>query len=199
MCFHDNSKTNTITVDDGSHDLAGLVNAIAEQTELQAESSIHLSDTERIDKPKELIEALFGFDQKEAVEIQSFIEHHKHQYFKTSPGQDEVPQAVQDAEWNRLYYNVWFRRLLLEKPLSTKVLSHKMGKDRFISLMPPSTIADRTIGSETNSLVNCMREKHIAAFDEALRNAGTVTQRSWNTQIKKPLTCSRCLSLTKIP
>ena len=38
----DDSKTNAITVDDESKSIADLVNAIAEQTELQAGSSIHL-------------------------------------------------------------------------------------------------------------------------------------------------------------
>ena len=97
--FEKNAKTS----DNESNNPADLVSAIAEHSELQAESSAHPLNTDRSDESKESIEALFGFGPMEVVGIQSFIEHHKQQYFESNPGQDVVPQVAQDDEWNRLY------------------------------------------------------------------------------------------------
>jgi len=164
----EDTETSVLAIDDESKDLADFVDVIADRNASQIVSSIPPSIAETTDATMGSEDALLLVDTVEAVELQSFIEYQKQQYFTSNHGVDHIPQAVQMAAWNRRYYNVWLRRFLFNKSLSTKKFAHKMAGDHFISLIPPSSIADETFREESVSLIANMTTNVIVFLDQEL-------------------------------
>ena len=104
---------------------------------------------------------------QEHMELQSYIDSCKQEYFKHSPLDQGISNPVRVAEWARSFYYVHVRDFLVEKSLRSNKLAHRFEDDRFVALLSPATLSDDAKKQEAFQTVKRLKSGDLAKVDKA--------------------------------
>ncbi|CAK0848323.1 unnamed protein product, partial [Prorocentrum cordatum] len=105
-------------------------------------------------------------EKMDAVQIQSYIDYQKEQYFKNSPGDPATSIDEKHALWAFNFYYKHVRDFLAKQSLDARTFAHRFAQSTFIPLISPQSIGDEEKKVFARDAASAMRPELLESLDK---------------------------------
>ncbi|CAK0869153.1 unnamed protein product, partial [Prorocentrum cordatum] len=129
------------------------------------------SGGEELAEDNSTLETVNLVEKLDAVQIQSYIDYHKEQYFKNSPGDPATSIDEKHAQWALNFYYKHVRDFLAKQSLDARTFAHRFAQSTFVPLISPQSIGDGENKVFARDAASAMRPELLESLDKNLWSA----------------------------
>ncbi|CAK0822213.1 unnamed protein product [Prorocentrum cordatum] len=145
-----------------AEDISTLVDELHSRAAAKEFPLIRPIDLRADDEQNAAEQAMSLFEKLDAVQIQSYIDYQKEQYFNNSPGDPATSIDEKHALWALNFYYKHVRDFLAKQPLDARTFAHRFAQSTFIPLISPQSIGD----GEKPELLESLDKNLWSAWEE---------------------------------
>ncbi|CAK0824248.1 unnamed protein product, partial [Prorocentrum cordatum] len=152
--------------EDLAEDISSLVDDLHSRAAAKEFPLIRPIDLRADDEHNAAEEAMSLVEKLDAVQIQSYIDFQKKEYFKNSPGDPAASIDEKHAQWALNFYYNHVRDFLAKQSLDARTCAHRFAQSTFIPLISPQSIGDGEKKAFARDAASAMRPELLELLDK---------------------------------
>jgi len=157
--------------DEQGTEIADLIDTISTRIEQHTIPHVEPSELRNANERVLAQEILTFMDKHEAVELQTFLEAKYAEYRSSSPSDVEVSETQRRARFAYETFYTLCSEFYMQKSLTEGQLCHRLRDNKFLPLIPVTSLGNTDQQKEAQNLVQQMTERVLPYFDEKVWKA----------------------------